>query len=221
MTTVVTFDLFSALLDSRAGGCAAFDQLAGSRGWAVSGEALYDRWDAHNKAAQRDCTGWVPWRDPAAAALRRTYAELDVVGAVPDDLEVLVNSMADWPLWPDVAPGLPLVAAGHRIGLLSNVDDEVFARTAAAPLVDADVALTSQRLQAYKPHAAIYLRARDSLGSMVHVAASARDVRGALEAGIPVVRLRRPGHELDPDGPAPTHEVDAVADLAPVITSLA
>ena len=50
----------------------------------------------------------------------------------------------------------------------------------------------------------------------MHVPTSAREVRGALEAGIPVVRLRRPGHELDPDGPRPEHEVatvDGIADL--------
>ena len=38
------------------------------------------------------------------------------------------------------------------------------------------------------------------------MATSARDVRGALEAGIAVVRLRRPGHELDPEGPATRDE---------------
>jgi 2-haloacid dehalogenase len=38
-------------------------------------------------------------------------------------------------------------------------------------------------------------------------------VRGALEAGIEVIWLRRPGHELDPSGPAPDREA---ADLAEV-----
>lgn len=217
MRAVVTFDLFSALIDSRTGGSAAFDALARSRGWSLSGTALYDAWDSHNKAAQRDCVTWVPWRHPSSEALARTYAELQVEGAVAEDLEVLVRSMSDWPLWPDVTAGLPVIARSHRVGLLSNVDDELFGRTRAAPLVDPDVAFTSQRLQAYKPRPEIYLRARDRLDSMVHVATSARDVRGALEAGIPVVRLRRPGHELDPDGPAPDHEVESVDDLARVL----
>lgn len=220
---VVTFDLFAALLDSRTGGSAAFGRLAEARGWPVSGVELYDAWDPLNKSAQRDCVSWVPWREPASRALTGAYAALGLDrtatdDAVTDDVEMLVDSMADWPLWPDVAAGLPRLAAEHRVGLLSNVDDELFARTAAAPLVDHEVALTSQRLRAYKPHAAIYLRAVETLGPLVHVATSARDVGGALAAGIPVVRLRRPGHELDPGGPRPAYEVNSVGDLAAVLT---
>jgi FMN phosphatase YigB (HAD superfamily) len=125
--------------------------------------------------------------------------------------------MAAWPLWPDVPEGLTRLAREWRIGLLSNVDDALFARTAAAAYVDPEVALTSERLGVQKPHAAIYARAAERLPGMVHVATSARDVRGALEAGIRVVRLRRPGHRLDPDGPVPEHEVTSTTELPEVL----
>ena len=220
MRRTVTFDLFSALIDSRTGGAAAFGRLSRDRGWSVTGVQLYDAWDPLNKAAQRDCRSWLPWREPATTALSRAYDELGLDGDAPADVETLATSMTDWPLWPDVADGLPRLAAHHRVGLLSNVDDDMFARTAAARLVDRDVALTSERLRAYKPHPDIYLRARDAVQQLVHVATSARDVRGALEAGIPTVRLRRPGHELDPDGPRPASEVETVDGLAGAIADL-
>jgi len=218
--TTVTFDLFSALIDSRTGGAAAFGRLCRDRRWSVTGAQLYDSWDPLNKAAQRDCPSWVPWREPSTSALHRAYAELGLDGDAAADVEELAASMSDWPLWPDVTDGLPRLAAHHRVGLLSNVDDELFARTAAAPLVDPDVALTSQRLRAYKPHPEIYLRAREALGELVHVATSARDVRGALEAGISTVRLGRPGHELDPEGPRPTYEVGSMHELRGVLASM-
>jgi 2-haloalkanoic acid dehalogenase type II len=211
---VVTFDLFSALLDSRSGGAAALDELSRSRGWSVRGGELYDAWDGRNKAAQRDAARWVPWREPATTALAATYADLGLAGDAAADVESLVASLPSWPLWPDVAAGLPRLAESYRIGLLSNVDDDLFTRTAAAPLVDPAAALTSQQLGAYKPHPAIYRRARERFPALVHVATSARDVRGALEAGLPVVRLRRPGHELDPAGPRPTYEAGSVDELA-------
>lgn len=217
---LVTFDLFSALIDSRTGGSAAFAGLAERAGWRVSGDDLYVAWDRRNKKAQRDCTSWVPWREPAARAVAETYASFGLDADVSSGVEALVESMSSWPLWPDVAAGLRTLRTDFRIGLLSNVDDAIFLRTRAADLVDHEVAFTSQRLRAYKPHASIYLRAVEQAGTMVHVATSARDVRGALEAGIPVVRLQRPGHALDPDGPRPTHEVTAVPELREALAAL-
>ena len=217
---VVTFDLFSALLDSRTGGSAAFDGLGLAHHWPLTGTQVYDAWDPLYKAAQRDCGSWVPWREPASRALAEVYASQNLEGDVAAAIEALVESMPAWPLWPDVAGGLAHLGSDHLVGLLSNVDDEIFRRTAAAALIDEDLAFTSQRLQVYKPHAAIYRRAFYEAPSMVHVATSARDVRGALQAGIPVVRLRRPGHALDPDGPLPAHEVGTVDDLTVALAAI-
>ena len=216
---VVTFDLFSALIDSRAGGSAAFADLARTHEWPVSGEQLYDAWDPRNKAAQRDCPGWEPWRSPAGRAVAAAYADLGLDGDPAEGVAALVESMPRWPLWPDVPAGLPALRGEWRVGLLSSVDDDLFASTAAAELVDHDVALTSERLGVYKPHPEMYRRAVEELGPLVHVATSARDVRGALEAGIPTVRLQRPGHVLDPDGPRPAHEVTSTAELPQVLAA--
>jgi 2-haloacid dehalogenase len=215
---LVTFDLFSALIDSRTGGAAALGELARAHGWDLSGEELYDRWDAHNKASQRDLRTWVPFAEHCRRALAATYVDLRRAADADDDTEQLLASMAEWPLWPDVAAGLQLVARRYRVGVLSNVDDAVFARTRVAPLVDDSAVLTSERLRAYKPAPEIYRRARERAGGeLVHVATSARDVRGALEAGIEVIRLRRPGHRLDDAGPAPHRAVD---DLPGVLDAL-
>jgi 2-haloacid dehalogenase len=215
---LVTFDLFSALLDSRTGGSAAFGQIAAAHGWDVAAEDLYDRWDAANKASQRDETEWVLFAEHSRRALATVYADLGLDGDADADTAVLLGSVGNWPLWPDVEAGLPQVAQRWRVGVLSNVDDVVFARTRVAPLVnglsDDTAVLTSERLKAYKPGRDIYQRARERAGGeLTHVATSARDVRGALEAGLDVVRLRRPGHDLDPGGPTPGWTVDTVAEV--------
>jgi 2-haloacid dehalogenase len=212
---LVTFDLFSALIDSRTGGTAAFRAIAADRGWHVDPAALYDRWDAANKASQRDLPEWVPFAEHSRRALATAYADLGLAGDVPADIARLLDSVRNWPLWQDVEGELPALARECRVGILSNVDDAIFARTRVAPLVDGAGVLTSERLHAYKPAPEIYRRARERAGGdLVHVATSARDVRGALEAGIAVVRLRRPGHVLDPAGPAPAREVDSVGEVA-------
>ncbi len=221
---IVTFDLFSALTDSRTGASALLGELAARRRWPHAGEELYDRWDGHNKRLQRTALAPTTFHDLSLAALRLAWADLGLpVESAEADLRLLEESVPRWPLWPDVADGVRAVAAaGHRVGLLSNVDDALARRSAAAALVDPDLLLTSQRLGAYKPSAQIY-RAAAAVAApepLVHVAASARDVRGALEAGLATVRLVRPGHHLDAAGPRPPTEVEDAADLPRVIAGL-
>jgi 2-haloacid dehalogenase len=217
---LVTFDLFSALIDSRTGGTAALTEIARSHGWDVDGGRLYDLWDAHNKASQRDLTTWVPFAEHCRRALAATYVELRRAADADADTEQLLATVGDWPLWPDVAEGLPALAGRFRVGVLSHVDDAIFGRTRVAALVDPGAVLTSELLHAYKPAAQLYLRARERAGGeLVHVATSARDVRGALEAGIPVIRVRRPGHTLVPAGPAPAREARSIAEVAGLVAA--
>ena len=224
----MTFDLFSALVDARTGGSAALSAIASGHGWDADGVELYDEWDTRNKAGQKDTPQggghpWVPFAEHCRRALAATYAArglTDDPAVAAADTAALLDTLPDWPLWPDVAAALPAVARSHRVGILSNVDDALFRRTRAAALVgDPAAVLTSERLRAYKPAAEIYRRAA-AAGVDVHVPASARDTRGALEAGLTVVRVRRPGHRVDPDGPAPQHEVAGLDELPAVLAGL-
>lgn len=214
---VVTFDLFSALIDSRTGAAATLERLGTERGWEHTPGEVYDDWDARNKRAQQACETWTSYESRSGAALVETYGALGLDGDAVRDLSRILDSLADWPLWPDVEANLTVLSHRYRIGLLSNVDDELFRRTRAAPYVDPELAMTSQRLRVYKPNPRIYHRAQERLGAMVHVATSARDVRGAVEAGIPLVRLRRPGHHLDTDGPRPEFDAGAMDQLEELI----
>lgn len=216
---VVTCDLFSALIDSRSGATAALAAL--DRDWPLPPAEVYDRWDAANKGLQRDCATWVPFAELSRQALTATYAELGVPGSADDDVRALLGSVGQWPLWPDVEQALTGLREVARVGVLSNVDDAVYARTRAAPLLDPALAMTSERLQAYKPSPQLYRAARAELGPFVHVASSARDVRGSLEAGTVAVRLVRPGHRLDPDGPAPDHVVASLAEVPELLGRIA
>lgn len=217
---VVTCDLFSALLDSRSGGTQAMESLSAGRGWPLPPETVYDRWDATNKALQKDCQAWVPFAELSRRALAATYGELGLAGDADTDIRTIIGSVGDWRLWPDVEAALPGLTAVARVGVLSNVDDAMLGATRVSSLVDPALAMTSERLRAYKPRPELYRRALAELGPFVHVASSARDVRGALEAGLTAVRLARPGHRLDPQGPAPAYEVASMADLPRVLQTM-
>lgn len=216
---LVTFDLFSALLDSRTGASAVLDALARQRRWPLPGAQVYDDWDRRGKQLQRDVTRWRSFRQLSGDALAQTFAALGLAGDPEQDATTLLESVGSWPLWPDSAQGLSAASVPYDVGILSNVDDEIFARTQVAPLVDDAYALTSERLRAYKPSPVIYRRARETArgGRHVHVATSARDVRGAVEAGSDVIRLSRPGHHAPADGPLPRHQASSMAEVAELL----
>lgn len=223
MPLIVTFDLFSALTDSRTGASTTFTEIATERGWALSGTQIYDAWDTHNKALQRDARLPVTFRQLCVAALVAAYDDLGLPREhAPADMVRLHGSVPAWPLWPDVADGVAVVARNARVGLLSNVDDDLARVTRAYALVDPGLVLSSQRLGTFKPKRAFYLAAVQEAAParLVHVAASARDIRGSLEAGVTTIRLARPGHVLDPAGPLPSHQVQHAADLHDVLSRL-
>jgi len=229
MRLLVTLDLFSAATDSARGAAATFSTIAADRSWPVTGAELYAAWDARNKTAQRTARPPTTFAEVSEAALVAAYDDLSLpADTAPEDRARVHAAVGAWPLWPDLADGVaalrstPDVAA---VGLLSNVDDDLARATRAAAVVDDAWLLTSQRLGAFKPDPALYRAARSAAETaglrLVHVAASGRDVRGALEAGVPAVRLARPGHALDPDGPAPPYEVTDARDLPAAVVAAA
>ena len=59
---------------------------------------------------------------------RRLHGDVDAA------MTELWASLTDGPLWPDVARGVSHLARAHRVGLLSNIDDALLARTRLASL---------------------------------------------------------------------------------------
>jgi len=153
----VTLDVFSALIDSRTGGSRVFDQIARRERWALRGQALYRAWDREHKRLQRECARWEPFAALGRQALVQVLDEHRLRGDVDAAMSELWASLADWPLWPDVDHGVRELARSHRVGLLSNIDDALLARTRLASLPFApDLVITSQRVRQYKPNPGLY-----------------------------------------------------------------
>ena len=187
----------------------------------MTGPAVYDQWDRRNKRLHAQAGSWRQFAELAVQALTGVYQDFQRP-AYPDiDCTHLLESMADWPLWPDVTT-TAITKIDHPLGLLTNIVDRLLSPTAVVRLgvFDPTLALTSQQLQTYKPELAFYQRAIQKIDPFTHVASSARDVRGALEAKLTCIRIARPGHVVDPAGPSPTLTINDVAAVATTIDDL-
>ncbi len=215
---IVTFDCYGTLIDWESGIRAAFLAAAAAEGFALEGAAVV--------AAYADLEPGVEagahraYRDVLAETARRVAARLGWRLA-EDRAGFLAQSLARWPPFPDTNPALArLAAAGYRLGILSNVDDDLLASTRAHFAAGFDLLVTAQQVGAYKPAHDHFVEARRRIGDArwLHAAQSHfHDVVPARALGIPVAWINRKG-EAPSGGVGPDHEFHTLTELADWLT---
>ncbi|WP_113703296.1 HAD family hydrolase [Nonomuraea lactucae] len=192
----LTFDCYGTLVDWRTGMERALDSVAPGR--AAELLAGYHRHEPLLEA-----------RSPAPAyravlseGLASAAGELGL-DLTPEQASVLADTLPTWPVFPEVPRVLrALKAAGWRLGILSNVDDDLIAETIPQLGADIDAVVTAQSVGSYKPaltHFATFrTRAQPGEGEWLHVACSwFHDVEPCREIGVPVVFVNREGDVRD------------------------
>ena len=127
--------------------------------------------------------------------------------------------MSSWKPFPDTNAALErLRGAGHQLGILSNVDDDLLSATRRHFTVDFDLIVTAQQVRSYKPGHAHFLKAKDKIGGKrwLHAAQSNfHDIAPATALGIDNAWVNR-GHETG--RVKPMYEVNDLAGLADLLT---
>jgi FMN phosphatase YigB (HAD superfamily) len=148
-----------------------------------------------------------------AEVARRILAERGAPGA--SDGRFLGDSVPAWRPFADTHPALErLAAAGVRLAITSNIDDDLSAATTRHLTVPFDPVGTAAQVRSYKLAAGHWHEARrrlgDQAGRWLHAAQSYyHDVIPARALGLPTAWVNRKA-ETPSDGGRPTHEV---ADL--------
>ena len=137
------------------------------------------------------------------------------------EAEYLPDSLPDWPVFPDATEALRAMQSRYMLAIISNVDDDLFAGTAAKLGIAFDAVITSQQAGSYKPDLHNFHLARERMGvengSWLHVAESLyHDIGPANLLGIDSVWVNRPdrGGGTRPTGAVPALEVPDLAALA-------
>ena len=131
-------------------------------------------------------------------------------------------SLPRWKPFPDTNAALgQLAAAGCRLGILSNVDDDLIAETRKQFTAPFDLVITAQQLRSYKPAPAHFTTAQQRIGDArwLHAAQSNfHDIVPCNALGIPTAWVNRKSEQPLPGG-TPTHQFRDVAGLADFVRS--
>ena len=211
---VVTFDCYGTLIDWRGGIADAFARAAAADGLRIDRDALLAMYVEAEHAVEVEAHR--PYRDVLAETARRLGPRLGWPLSA-DRARFLPESLAGWRPFPDTNGALErLAAAGYRLGILSNVDDDLLAATRRHFIVDFEIVVTAQQVGSYKPAPGHFLTARRRIGDArwLHAAQSYfHDVVPARALGIPVAWINRQGEP--PAGAARAdRELRSLTDLA-------
>lgn len=191
-----TFDCFGTLVDWRHGIANGIELLFPGQGW-----KLLEVYNGHEPAVQTEFPA-MRYRDVMAEALRRTARDADLdLRAVDED--VLGDTIAYWPVFPEVAANLTrLREAGWRIALLTNCDQDIIGETQRRLGAPVDTVVTAEMVGSYKPNHNHFTRFGETYGATrdrwVHVAQSYfHDMEPAKALDVPRVWVNRQAEERD------------------------
>ena len=216
---IITFDCYGTLIDWDSGITGAFRDAALTDGLDLDGDRVLEVYHAVEPTVQTE--GYRSYRDVLADTARRCAERLDWL--LPADRSgFLAESLGNWTPFTDTNKALErLHGLGYRLGILSNIDDDLFAATTRHFTVEFDLVITAQQVRSYKPAHGHFEAARQGVSGRrwLHAAQSYyHDVVPARTLDIPVVWINRRG-----DAPlgktVPNAEVDSLDGLVEWLSS--
>jgi 2-haloacid dehalogenase len=209
---VLTFDCYGTIVDWEAGIVAVLRPILGRAGVTVDDERLLALYGEVEAAAEAGA--YRPYREVLGEVLRGLG---DRLGFAPTEAEraAFGASVGDWPPFPDAPAALAALKRRFKLAIVSNVDDDLFARTNERLGVDFDWVVTAQQVRSYKPAPAHFLTALDRIGlppsRVLHVAQSLyHDHVPAKRLGLRTVWVNRRHGKA---GPGATPPAEATPDL--------
>ena len=145
----LTFDCYGTLIDWEAGISTALRAILEPHGVQADDDALLAAFATAE--AGLEAGPYLPYRTILAMAGRRVGRGLGLeIG--DDEAAGFGDSVGEWPAFPDSTQSLKRLRRRFRLGVLTNCDDDLFARSNRRLGVDFDWVLTAQQLGAYKPN---------------------------------------------------------------------
>lgn len=190
-TKTITFDCYGTLIDWSAGLSRSFATIFGP---AVD-ERKQEWFDAYVRVeAEVESGPYRSYREVLAFVTERLARHFDL-HLSPGREAKLAELLPGWAPFPDTIDALKRLKQRFRLGVLSNVDKDLFAGTAKQFGVAFDFVVTAEDVRSYKPAYGHFQRLVDAHGGIetaLHVAQSLyHDGAPANELGLAFVWINR------------------------------
>ncbi|MDG2281738.1 MAG: haloacid dehalogenase type II [Longimicrobiales bacterium] len=219
----LTFDCYGTLIDWESGILNALAALLEPASAKPDNETLLEQYGRFEPAAEDG--PFRPYRD-VLQDVARMFGDAYSIEVDSTAASAFAASVGDWPPFSDSVDALQALAGRYRLAIVSNVDDDLFAGSAARLGVTFDEVVTAQQVGTYKPsrgHFDEVLRRLDlPREKVLHCAQSLyHDIAPGGELGFRCVWVnRRAGRSgagaTPPAEAAPDLEVPDLASLARV-----
>lgn len=188
--TTLTFDCYGTLIDWESGLVRALEPLTSRVKRPLSRDQILEAHARHESSQQV----WTPakrYSDLLAVVYKRLAEEWGV-SVSWEECRAYGNSVGDWPAFPDTVDALRYLKQHYRLVILSNVDNESFARSNEKLGIKFDAIYTAEDIGSYKPSQRNFEYMLDKLatlgiskGDILHVAESLfHDHSPANQAGL-------------------------------------
>jgi len=190
----ITFDCYGTLIDWESGLLGALRPMLRQHGQNLSDRQILEIYGALEPEAQ---TPYRRYREVLAEVARGFGKRLGFAVARAEE-EGLAESMKAWQPFPDTVAALERLNTRFKLGIISNVDDDLFAASARHLNIKFDQVITAEQAQAYKPSLSLFYLALERFGisaeRMLHVGQSVyHDVLPARSLGLATVLVYRRG----------------------------
>ncbi len=189
---IVTFDCYGTLIDWETGISEAIAAAALEDGVLLTRDRITRTY--HEVEPTVEAAEYRPYRevlrDTAIGVAQRLGWDL-----AREQARFLADGLSRWPAFADTDAALERMKAnGYKLGILSNVDDDLLRHTLSHFEVEFDLLVTAEQVRSYKPAHGHFQRARSLIGDerWLHAAQSYfHDIVPACELGISVVWVNR------------------------------
>ncbi|HLH07273.1 MAG TPA: haloacid dehalogenase type II [Terriglobales bacterium] len=189
----LTFDCYGTLIDWESGILAAVRPILDSHHRRLSDDGILELFAAIE--AEEETGDYKKYRQVLQRVMWKMSARI-VFPLTEAELNAFPNSLPTWPVFSDTVEALRRLKSNYKLGVISNIDNDLFAETAKALQVPFDFVNTAEQARSYKPSLNNFHLAVERIGmpkeKILHCAQSIyHDIVPARELGIANVWVNR------------------------------